>query len=326
MLRIQLTRVSTVRTSPRRRRHRWAPLMGVALAVASVTPAAAAGSGTVPGSVTVEQSVACLLVEGSYDFGSQPLAAANGAPDPHSSSTTAGITSCGTDTQDVLVHGSNAIGDAVPAATWQLSAGAVSGSCGVDTFGIGVTMADVANSPTVPVSLLDSSFGSFSPGLQFNTGANIYMPCSGSSGAGETMTFSVVYTAIVTEGPQGPFEVEPNDTAANATILNVGVNTVTSIYGAISPIGDLDTYQVSLPAGTIAIETFDGSGNPTCTGLDTFVQLIDATNTLVAQDDDSGIGFCSLLSAPVAGVYQIVVTDFGSNNVIPGYRLQISVS
>jgi len=203
-------------------------MLGLLVALGTAAPAAAADSGTVPGSVTAEAVVAFFLVDGTYEFGGQPFATPNAAAAPHRSATLAGLTNCGSGTQDVFVRGTDATGDGAPAASWALDPAVRSAPCKLDSFGLGVSNPGL---PAQAVSLLDSAFLSVLPGISVDAAADLYMPCTGSSGGGETMTFSVVYTAVV--GESGA----PTPTATRSlTVLtgSAGSGTVTSSPSGIS--------------------------------------------------------------------------------------------
>ena len=105
---------------------------------------------------------------------------------------------------------------------------------------------------------------------------------------------------------------ERNDTVATATPIRLPFSTVDH-FSAIEP-GDVDFYAFRAKAGQfVAIETVPG------TPLDTMVGLFDAGGTLLALDDDGGVGGPGSLSRllvqiPVDGTYVVGVTtwpDYG---------------
>ncbi|MCC6996825.1 MAG: DUF4215 domain-containing protein [Deltaproteobacteria bacterium] len=134
--------------------------------------------------------------------------------------------------------------------------------------------------------------------------------------------------------PGHVFELEPNDAFGTATPL-VSINN--QAHGSISPGSDGDYYSFVLAAGgDIRIETFDGTGAPNCTSADTEIELYAPNGTTVlASDDDDGVGNCSLIDPAgafpdpgaaglVAGTYFVKVMHYSGSTVIPGYRLQIT--
>jgi len=130
------------------------------------------------------------------------------------------------------------------------------------------------------------------------------------------------------------FELEPNDAFGTATPL-VSINN--QVHGAINPGSDGDYYSFVLASGgDIRLETFDGTGAPNCTSADTEIELYGPNGTTVlASDDDDGVGNCSLIDPSgafpdagaaglVAGTYFVKVMHYSGSTVIPGYRLQIT--
>jgi cysteine-rich repeat protein len=123
-------------------------------------------------------------------------------------------------------------------------------------------------------------------------------------------------------------EVEPNDSAATALPITSGAT------GGITA-GDHDYYAITLTGpSNVRIETFDGTGGA-CTGVDTFVTLYRADGTtVVASDDDGGIGACSLIDpatvvaarALPAGTYYVMVRAFSATAVIPTYDVRVTIT
>jgi len=131
-------------------------------------------------------------------------------------------------------------------------------------------------------------------------------------------------------------EIEPNDTAANATT----VQPLSSVWirGASTPSGDVDVYQITLPAvADLRITTFDGSyagtAPGTCAnGIDTLLELRNEAGTVLESDDDSGVDFCSAISEVdtgaqrlPAGKYFISVKSL-DGSAIPAYTLLVEVT
>ena len=118
-------------------------------------------------------------------------------------------------------------------------------------------------------------------------------------------------------------ESEPNGSCTSANFLGCG-NTLRP--AAISPAGDNDWVYFDAVAGqTLTIAT-DADG-PTGQVGDTYIYLMasDCT-TILAQDDDSGPGFYSLISfcnAPYTGRYYVRVRAFLTTQS-GGYKMSVS--
>lgn len=133
-------------------------------------------------------------------------------------------------------------------------------------------------------------------------------------------------------------EVEPNNTAALAMAtprIGAGVTTMT---GAINPLGDNDYYRIEVPAGqflTLHARTYSAQGNylSTCNDqTDTRLRLYAANGTTVLEDNDDINGAsnrCSFINGGVpdtdpsarlvAGVYYLRVSYYSDNT--PGTTL-----
>jgi hypothetical protein len=165
---------------------RVAPALAIALIWASTaTPILAADNGTVDASVTV--ATPCLLVTpSSLDFGT--LAFNSTASQPVT------YTNCGITYERVYGKGTDATGTA---ATWTLNP--TFGSCGpgsADQYGLYVATYSGATFTPVNLSTTDALLESVAPNSA-GVGDQLFirMPCAGSGGGGETMSFQVTYTA-----------------------------------------------------------------------------------------------------------------------------------
>jgi hypothetical protein len=117
---------------------------------------------------------------------------------------------------------------------------------------------------------------------------------------------------VITPKPlRDPFE--PNNTLSRATHVNLPFSTEAR-HSALAQGGDVDFYRFSAKAGDIlVVETLPG------TPLDTLIGLFNASGTLIAGDDDGGVGGVGALSrffvlVPADGTYAVGVTtwpDFG---------------
>jgi hypothetical protein len=117
---------------------------------------------------------------------------------------------------------------------------------------------------------------------------------------------------------------EPNNTFATATPLTIG----TPVVAAISPTSDVDYYFFDVPAGGAAVrfQTFDSGGvacDPTHGNVDPFIGVFDATQTLVAEDDDGGLPpWCEDLTVALAeGTNYVGVAGYP-----PEFRYTLSVT
>ena len=122
--------------------------------------------------------------------------------------------------------------------------------------------------------------------------------------------------SIIT-APPGSDAFEPDDTADTAKAIVLG----TAQTHSIKPASDQDWVTFTLSAPTnVRIETSGPAGG------DTFVRLYNAAKTEIGNDDDSGVGYYSLLTKPAlaAGTYTVKVTSYNSATTITGYSLKIS--
>ncbi len=89
------------------------------------------------------------------------------------------------------------------------------------------------------------------------------------------------------------FEAEANDTVATANALPW---VPARVLGALASRTDVDVYRFTLSAvSDVRIATDDGRGPNRCDVIDTGIRLLDADGNVLADDDDSGLSFCSLL-------------------------------
>jgi cysteine-rich repeat protein len=125
-------------------------------------------------------------------------------------------------------------------------------------------------------------------------------------------------------------ETEPNDTQALANPLG----THAGFIGAIQPVGDLDyfSFQVPGPASLVSIETGNGIGG--CPqGFDSILSLYAPSGTLLAQDDNGGVGLCSQIAPGLygqamnlaGGTYRTRVEFKGDNTAYWEYVVTINV-
>jgi cysteine-rich repeat protein len=125
-------------------------------------------------------------------------------------------------------------------------------------------------------------------------------------------------------------ETEPNNTQATANPLG----THAGFIGAINPVGDVDYYSFQVPGPTslVFLQTSDGLGGCPA-NFDSLLTFFGPTGTQLAQDDNSGVDLCSLISPAIypaamnlaAGTYYAEVQYKGNTGTCPQYVLTASV-
>src|SRR5206468_10612221 len=108
------------------------------------------------------------------------------------------VTNCGGGTEDILARGTDALS---PSGTkWQLAPGHLFGAVCPDT-NVFKTFLDVILNGAGAVYYLDSVDQVVAPRVGATQSpdvlAQLRMPCSGSDGAGQVMTFSYIFTAML---------------------------------------------------------------------------------------------------------------------------------
>jgi hypothetical protein len=170
---------------------------GLALAAAvfvlSAVPAVGASSGSVSASVT--PSAACLTVTpSSLDFGTANFSRVN--PGGNVESVVGGnpltVTNCSQDTETIFVSATAAT-NAAQTASWSLNSSFDQCAAGPDQYAI-----NLSNSAGF-LTTAETTFRDFVGGGNTITGTTpfLHMPCSGSHGAGEAMSFSINFTATI---------------------------------------------------------------------------------------------------------------------------------
>jgi hypothetical protein len=168
---------------------------GLAVAAAyfvmSALPAFSADSATVNAKVTVASPcIAVQVAGGSIDFGTLTFSTPTTVVRPGNGNTT--ITNCATTNENISARGTDATG---ANATWTLIGTLFPSPCtyGTDKYGLDV---DKVAPGAVALTTQDQLLGSAPAGqIQHPFNTFIYMPCTGSGGAGQTMNFQIIYTA-----------------------------------------------------------------------------------------------------------------------------------
>ncbi len=128
---------------------------------------------------------------------------------------------------------------------------------------------------------------------------------------------------------EAPWEIESNNDRATATPLWPAT---TMFYGAVFPVGDVDYFSFTLPAGKKPLlETHNIGANNMMCDFDTLITLYDSNGTMIASDDDLGTNSCSRINATdypavanlPAGTYYVVVGDYLNDEKIASYQLDV---
>lgn len=160
-------------------------------------PAVAADNGTVTATVTVTEATApeaCVLIDtlvidfGTLDFGQR----IDGVTDPGAPVLT--ITSCSDADQELFVRGTDAVNGGATV-SWALS----DTPGGPNVFGVGVA----AGLASVPVTTTTTFLTELAPRAEQAVQTGLFMPESG-DGAGEQMSFDIVWTAALSPLPPPP--------------------------------------------------------------------------------------------------------------------------
>ena len=123
---------------------------------------------------------------------------------------------------------------------------------------------------------------------------------------------------------EAPYEIEPNNSSAQATPQWSGF---TTWKGTIAPLGDHDFFTFTLTAtSTVTLETHTIGDTMSCP-FDTVLFLYDSTNTQLATNDDDGTNTpCSKItkSGLAAGTYYARVNSYMDEYTGP-YQLDLTV-
>ena len=158
----------------------------------SAVPVFAADNGTVNAQVTATE-VACILVlpASTVDFGSAGFNA-QGVQNVTVAAAAIRVTSCSGASQTLFGKGTDATAGA---ATWNLVTTPQCSTTGgpLNQYNLGLRS---VTSDTY-LATTDTSLGSLASSGSYDRTAILRMPCTGSSGTGQSMTMSYVFTATV---------------------------------------------------------------------------------------------------------------------------------
>jgi hypothetical protein len=179
-----------------------AALLAATALAASAAPAFSGASGSVVGTVSVPAPPApCIqLSDTTFDFGVQQFSTPSRIGGTGHSLL---LTNCGTAGENVLASATDASG---PSGTWTLFAWPtyILNPCPTtNTFSLGWGIAEpnsaymsLSGTPRMETDTSGAPWvvpaGHLSP-----SNLDLYMPCQGSNGAGETKTFTTSFTAVV---------------------------------------------------------------------------------------------------------------------------------
>jgi uncharacterized repeat protein (TIGR01451 family) len=154
------------------------------------TIASGTGTGTIANDDSAPPATACLTVSpsGAIDFGTGMLSK-SGATVKLSGDQAVTVTNCGTKAETISVHGTDAT---ATGATWRLVGG---DPCASGTNEFGLALADASGDLRVGSS--DTTVATVAPGQSLSRRPEILMACTGSEGAGKTLTTQLVFTATL---------------------------------------------------------------------------------------------------------------------------------
>jgi hypothetical protein len=154
----------------------------------SAAPAFGDSEGTVSGRVSV--AAPCIEVTpAQLDFGT--LGLSPNATSPVGASRPLTVTNCGTASENVFARGTNATSTA--GTTWTLEPNLSDLCSTLNRF----TQAIDTGPLSIGLSTANQAVASVAGGQASSLNALLVMPCVGSGGAGEVMTFSYLFTAVL---------------------------------------------------------------------------------------------------------------------------------
>jgi cysteine-rich repeat protein len=124
--------------------------------------------------------------------------------------------------------------------------------------------------------------------------------------------------------------IEPDESEPNGTTGEADPYTPFPFVASIGPAGDVDVFSVTVSNAnsTITAETLDlGDGSCSQLLLDSLVEILGSDGSVLASDNDSGPGYCSVTTAGglAAGTYYVRVRSAAASATFP-YRLNIAIT
>ena len=168
-----------------------AVLVAVALLASTTGSALGAGNGTVSAQVTVASGACLTLGTNAVNYGTQPFS----MPSSPSSQQTGlfALASCSSSTEQISAEGTNATGNA--GASWTLKQ-STADLCTLNLDQYESNAKDPGVGAVPLGSLSYANLGSpYSAGEVRQVSVGMTMPCTGSSGAGQTMSFQYLFLA-----------------------------------------------------------------------------------------------------------------------------------
>ena len=166
-----------------------AAAIGALAFAASAIPAFGDGSGTVDATVT--PATPCITLDASsVNFGTLPFSTSSSSASVGVASPGIIYTNCSSQEEKVYGRGSDATGGT---GTWSLTNGGV---CpGLNRYGLDLVVITASVSNQIPMTTADTLLTTTPAGGPQPTRLALFMPCTGSTGAGEQMQLHVTYTA-----------------------------------------------------------------------------------------------------------------------------------
>ena len=181
------------------RRRWWVALLAVMALAAfgvSAAPVFSADDATVTATVSVASPCLELSGDSAIAFGTGAFSRAASPPSELSKPVgTSSLHNCSGALEDVFARGTDATGDAIPPAVWGLMP--VAHPCTAGTNKYAARTEDASHS--LSLGLANATFVTLDADETRGIGFSMLMPCTGSAGAGQTMSFSYVYTAAEPE-------------------------------------------------------------------------------------------------------------------------------
>jgi cysteine-rich repeat protein len=123
--------------------------------------------------------------------------------------------------------------------------------------------------------------------------------------------------------------IESDESEPNGTTGEADPYTPFPFVASIGPAGDVDVFSVTVSNAnsTISAETLDlGDGSCSHLLLDSLVEILAPDGSVLASDNDSGPGYCSVTTAGglAAGTYYVRVRSAAASATFP-YRLNVAV-
>jgi hypothetical protein len=170
-------------------------IIAVATAAFVLSAVPAFGDSTGAVAMSIEVAAPCVTISpASVTFPSKPFSPSPTSPVFSIANTEHGVTNCSAGGEQIFARGSNATGTS--GASWTLAD--ATSAIGVDKYALRLEGTSSEGwKGVVTLSLADQLVKALGAGSSLTFGAGLYMPTVESSGAGQTMSMSVTYTATL---------------------------------------------------------------------------------------------------------------------------------